>query len=426
MSAAPEPGPQAQSRRALGELGALMLDAGYAVTDVAHTLETAMEARGLQRTRAGVFPQAVLLDDGTGTRMTSTTGQTLTFDQVGRTGRIVAAAYRGQGDWAALRDGVAAVRANPRQRPAWVAIVGNGCMTTGIAVVFGAYWWSLLADAVLGLLVGVALVVLSRYLKVAQLLPFLLPFIVTVVLWQAASLAGVHSVPLFAVCAPLVVLIPGAAATNGVLELSAGDVVSGGSRLISALVVWALLAAGIVAGAGLMGAELVGGSLVAGGGGPAPAHGWGAPVPGWLVWPATALIGIGVGLFCSARARLTSVIVVVLLATYGLVRLLEPEVGPVVTIGVASALVLTATRLLELLAPAFPSVVVFRPAYWLLVPGSFGLIALTTDNGDPDLIRATLATIIALTIGTQVAAIAAEGVQTMARARFRFLRRTRR
>ncbi len=406
--------------RALGDFGALLLDAGYAVSDVAATMRQTARARSLDAV-VGVLPQAVLVDDsGAGhrrpgaTAMTPATGDTLTFDQVGRTGRLVADAGRGRVPWRDLARRVAAIRADPRLRPAWVVLVGSGFMSCGVSVVFGARWWSLVVDALLGVIVGALIVGASRWLRIAQLLPFICALLVTVLLLAAADLAGADRVPLFAVCAPLVVLIPGATVTNAVIELSAGDVVSGGGRLISGLVVWALLAAGIGAGVALLGAQISGMAIV-GVGAPTgtEAGWWGAPVPEILAWPATALVGVGVGLFGSASARLTTVIVGALLLTYALVVGLQPGLGTVVATGVAAAVVLAATRALEALAPDYPSIVVFRPAYWLLVPGSFGLVALTSADADP--IVTTFGTVIALTIGTQVGAIVAAGAAATVR-----------
>lgn len=428
---------------ALGAFGALMLDAGYAVSDVAQAVRDAAaaghggagDAHGDTDDDAagevvvGVLPQAVLLDSGAGARLVPATGATLTFDQVGRTGRLVADAQRGRLSPAQLAQRVAAVRAETRLRPVWVVLLGSGYMSCGVSVVFGARWWSLCADAVLGVVVGACIVGASRRLRVAQLLPYLCAVLVTVLLLLAADLAGAGRVPLFAVCAPLVVLIPGAIVTNAVIELSAGDVVSGGGRLISGLVVWGLLAAGIASGTALLGAHISGDAIVVGGlGGLGGAAGdptavaaggdagwWGAPVPAALAWPATALVAVGVGLFGSASARLTGVIVAELLLTYAVFVGLESRLGTVAATGIAAGVVLAASRALEAVAPDYPTVVVFRPAYWLLVPGSFGLVALTAV-GAGDAVRATVAIVLALTVGTQVGAIVAEGAGAVLRA----------
>lgn len=401
----------------LGAFGALLLDAGYAVSDVAATMRETADARSLGAV-VGVLPQAVLVEAGDGppgTRLTPATGDTLTFDQVGRTGRLVADARRGHVPWPRLAERVARIRADPRLRPAWIVLLGSGCMSCGVSVVFGARWWSLVADALLGVLVGALIVGASRWLRIAQILPFVCALLVTVLLLAAADLAGADRVPLFAVCAPLVVLIPGATVTNAVIELSAGDVVSGGGRLISGLVVWALLAAGIGAGVALLGAQISGTAIIGVGAPTGTEPGWwGAPVPESFTWPATALVGVGVGLFASASARLTAVIVGALLLTYALVVRLQPELGTVVATGAAAAIVLAATRTFEALAPDYPSIVVFRPAYWLLVPGSFGLVALTAADADP--IVTTFGTVIALTVGTQVGAILAEAAGATVRA----------
>lgn len=415
---------------ALGAFGALMLDAGYAVTDVQHAVRETSGQSGIGDVVVGVFPQAVIVEvdpsDGAGaSRMVPATGETLTFDQIGRTGRLVAEAQRGRVPWTKLPERVAGIRSAPRLRPVWVVLLGSGFMSCGVSVVFGARWWSLFADGLLGILVGALIVGASRWLRIAQLLPFICSFLVTVLLLLAADLAGADRVPLFAVCAPLVVLIPGAIVTNAVIELSAGDVVSGGGRLISGLVVWGLLAAGIGAGAAVLGARIAGDAIhVAGATAAADAAWWGAPVPDPLVWPATALVGVGVGMFGSASARLTGVIVGVLLLTYAVFVGVQPGAGITAATGIAAAIVLAAARALEAAAPDYPSVVVFRPAYWLLVPGSFGLVALTAgDDADP--VRATFGIVLALTIGTQVGAITAEAGAALLRAARRRRRRDR-
>lgn len=411
---APAPAASPTLAEALGALGGLMLDAGYAVTDVAHTLRAVARAAGTVRAEIGVLPQAVLVDtDGQGAGLHPATGALLTFDQVGRASRLVARASAGGLAPADLLAHVAAVRADARARPAWLAILGSGFMSLGIAVVFGVPSWAIGMAGLLGLLVGVAIIVLSRDVRIAQLLPFLTAAGSTALLAGAASAFGLGPVPLLAACAPLVVLIPGATVTNGVVELSAGDVVSGGGRFISGLVIWALLGAGIYCGAALAGVRLDGTALSAAGG----AGGlWGAHAPGWVGWPATALVGFGVGIFFSASWRQTVAIIVTLLLTYGIVVVAQPHVGAPVAAGIAAAIILAGTRALELAVPRFPSVVVFRPAYWLLVPGSFGLVGLTAGRSGLDFVATTLGIILALTVGTQIGALTLDAVVSTRRA----------
>ena len=65
---------------ALGELGAGLLDAGYAVTDVEQLLRTVAAAHGRIDLAIGVLPGAAMIDDPRtpGVRLTNATGEQLT------------------------------------------------------------------------------------------------------------------------------------------------------------------------------------------------------------------------------------------------------------------------------------------------------------------------------------------------------------
>jgi uncharacterized membrane protein YjjB (DUF3815 family) len=231
-------------------------------------------------------------------------------------------------------------------------------------------------------------------------LPFLAAFAVSaVVYWLAADLR-LGTVTLFVVCAPLVILIPGATITTGVVELAAGDVVSGGGRVVSGLILWATLAVGIAAGAAVVG-------VPAGVAYEAPAD----AVPGWAVWPAIVVLALGVGLFFDASWSLTAVLVVVLTVTYAVVAGAQALASAPVASGIAAAIMLPTLRFLEVMHPRWPAAVTFRPAFWLLVPGSLGLVAITEvssaggqDSGQT-LLVGVVATVVAIAVGVQIGAV---------------------
>ena len=83
---------------ALGELGAGLLDAGYAVTDVQEVLCAVAAVRGRSDITVGVLPSAVLIDDPltAGTRLTNATGEQLTFDQVAQVASLARSAELNQ------------------------------------------------------------------------------------------------------------------------------------------------------------------------------------------------------------------------------------------------------------------------------------------------------------------------------------------
>ncbi len=387
---------------ALGDLGAALLDAGYAVTDVQQILQAVADVHGRGDATIGVLPSAIMVDDPMAgrTRLVSSTGTGLTFAQTAEVAEIARVAQDGACPLQPMRDRLRDVRAAGPRFPRPVAVLGSGLQSAGIAVVFRTTWWAVALDFLLALMVGAALFYGGRVRGLVTVLPFLAAFSVSaVVYWLAADLR-LGTVTLFVVCAPLVILIPGATITTGVVELAAGDVVSGGGRVVSGLIMWATLAVGIAAGAAVVG-------VPAGVAYEAPAD----AVPGWAVWPAVVVLALGVGLFFDASWSLTAVLMVVLTVTYAVVAGAQALAAAPVASGIAAAIMLPSLRFLELMHPRWPAAVTFRPAFWLLVPGSLGLVAITEvssatgqDSGQT-LLVGVVATVVAIAVGVQIGAV---------------------
>lgn len=175
---------------------------------------------------------------------------------------------------------------------------------------------------------------------------------------------------------------------------------------------WALLAAGSVAGVGILGGRLESTAVLIGdSSGTAQAS-----VDAIFAWPAVALLAIGVGLFLSATIPVTLVITAVLVIAYAGSIFLTPVLGAGFAAGVTAAVLLAGLRLVERGWPSLPAIVTFRPVFWLLVPGSLGLIAvsgLASNSGDTeDLIWTTASTVLGLVIGVQVGAVVSEAFRS--------------
>ncbi len=318
-----------QVARLLGDLGISMLAAGYAVTDVAAALNQVASANGTPELRVGVMPAAVFVDDP-GNRATRfdvlPRGESYRFDQTQLVGEIVADAAAGE-PIAGIADRIAAVDAIKPRYPLWAVVLGNGLMAAGISVVFGTTWPSVAADFALGLIVGVLLIRSARLPGLAGLLPFFFGFASAFILFAASHLlGGTVQFPLYAAIAPIVVLVPGATITNGVLELAAGDVVSGGGRMVSGFITWLMLVCGIVLGATAAGTSVAEMTAVSGSLDPA------------LGWVGVLVMGVGVGLQLSAPPRLMAMVVLVLIATYAIIVIASPMAGGIVASGIAAAI----------------------------------------------------------------------------------------
>jgi uncharacterized membrane protein YjjB (DUF3815 family) len=129
------------------------------------------------------------------------------------------------------------------------------------------------------------------------------------------------------------------------------------------------------------------------------------------VWPAIVVLALGVGLFFDAAWSLTLVLAVVLTATYAVVAGAQVWATAPVASGIAATVMLPTLRYLEVMHPRWPAAVTFRPAFWLLVPGSLGLVAITEVSaaGGPDsgetLLVGVVATVVAIAVGVQIGAV---------------------
>lgn len=174
------------------------------------------------------------------------------------------------------------------------------------------------------------------------------------------------AVPLSVVAASvLITFLPGAMLTLAMVELAYGDMVSGSSRLITGLVQLVLLAFGLAAGAAFVGVGP--GSLVE------------ATTPvvyvPWASWAGVVVFGIGVYFHFSAPRNSFLWMILVLLLTFAAQRVSATVVGNEFS-GFFGMLVATPLGyLIQLRFRGPPSMVTFLPSFWLLVPGSLGLLS---------------------------------------------------
>jgi uncharacterized membrane protein YjjB (DUF3815 family) len=154
------------------------------------------------------------------------------------------------------------------------------------------------------------------------------------------------------------------------MELAAGQMVSGASRLVSGLVQLTLLAFGILAASELVSqshADLVDHRV--------------AGVGDWAAWLGVVVFTVGIYLHFSAPLGSLPWILFVLLAAFAGQSLGEALFGGQLS-GFVGAVIMTPLPLwVEKLPHGPPKPVTFLPAFWLLVPGATGLIGVTQIVG---------------------------------------------
>lgn len=397
--------------RLLGELGAALLDAGVSVTDVATSLDRAAARHGAGRLDFSVLPELVMTTEPASgaTVVVQAHGAQLTFAQAASVNRLARRVELGTVPLVDIASRVAGIRAVVRPLAGLEWTLGAALLALGLAVLFRCPWWAVVLAFAAGAVVGALTWLMDRVSGAAAIAPFVTAFVSTLAVGATAAALGTGPVPLFAVCAPVAILVPGALITNALLELTATDIVTGSARLMYGLIVLAFMAAGIAAGAVLTGlavdpdsVALVGHAAQATALGP----GWQQLPPLWFSWVGVVVLALGIGLAFGSGRALNLVNVVVMTGAYALLTALTPLLGSVTATGVTAGCLFVAARLIERLTLAVPATVSFQPAFLLLVPGTVGLVALASF--EPDAMVAALLTFVSLCIGTKVGAVLTE------------------
>ena len=257
------------------------------------------------------------------------------------------------------------LRGRPERYPRWLSALAWVIASVGIGLILqpGAVNVALTA-------VGSALVLglarlSARVRALATLLPSVAAFVVACLVFAVAS-AGLVDGALRTLLPPLAILLPGAILVTGLSEIAAGAMVAGVSRVGYGVVQLLLFVLGILAAAALLRVP------------PEALSNIRVDDLGWWALPlGLLLVSVGLCLMESVRLSLMPWVIVVLLAAFGAQvlgqQLYAAPLGGFLG-GVAASF---AAAVVELLRPQLPRLVLFLPAFWMLVPGSLGLLSVT-------------------------------------------------
>lgn len=393
------------------QLGALLLEAGFSATDTRDALEEIRERIAPEEELAfAVLPEAVFVsplagDGGAVLRMGF--ASSLSSRQSAMVSRMLHRLRDGRiSIEQALGGEQERIRGAAMRMPLLRWVAGNALLAAGLAVLFRCPWWSVLVAALVAALMGAVAVLLQRVRPAAAIVPFLIALLSTVLVSESAALLGYSSVPLFAVCAPIAILVPGALITNALLELTATDIVTGAARLIYGVVQLGFMVAGIAAGSALIGLSIdedsafvladVNGVISAG-----PA--WASVPEPIFGWAGVAVLAVGIGLAFGAGYRLTAVSIAAMGIAYALLVAITPYWGSVPATGATAAVLFVIARLIERSSFAIPATITFQPAFLLLVPGTVGLVAIASLDVTP--VTAALSVFVSLCIGTKLGSV---------------------
>ena len=177
---------------------------------------------------------------------------------------------------------------------------------------------------------------------------------------------GVKEAPFQLLIPPLVIFLPGSVLTVAVVELAFANIVSGASRLVAGFAQLILLAFGLLGGFRLFGDGI-----------PEHVHHAERLAPG-LAWAGVVVFAIGLHLFKSSRRRSLPWVILTMLMAY-LGQYVSGHFVDGASTAFFGAAVMTMTALvIEYRYKGPPALVTILPAFWLLAPGSFGLVSVAT------------------------------------------------
>lgn len=384
-----------QQIRFLARLGAAMCAAHYPVTLVRQTLDRTAARYGVRNDGIALPNHVQVVGPGTadgtvvrGARVDSD----LRFDQIFPLARLVSDAMAGR---VSAQDGESrldTIEGIARRYPAWTTIVGYGIQSAGLSLVLEPTFLNMLAALLLGAMVGGLLVVSQRVPALAQLVPAISAFAVASICIFAALRLELDHVGLRALIPPLAVFLPGAAITLAVIELTSRDVIAGTSRLIAGFVQIVQLAFGILIATQLLGMreDQLSSEAV-------------NHIGPWAPWLGVAVYGLGVMLFLAPPVSFLPWLLLITYTAYSAQYLGDLVLGSYAS-GFCGGLALTVVALaVSRLGSAPPAITMILPGFWLLVPGSMGLIGVTElfgADGDSAL-PATLISMISVAFGLQ-------------------------
>lgn len=393
--------------RLMAAVGQAQLSAGYPVNEVNETLGKISKAYDRPQLTGYVLPNAVFVDDertGRARVLTSDIGS-MRLDQATQVHRVTRDVINKVLSPVQAMGKIADIDTMPARFPQWMVVVANGFTAAGFALVFRVSLWGVLIAGVLGALVALALALTASRPTLSALVPFASAFLASFVVFTASAYFDAEVQPVRVVAAPIITLIPGVGLTRGTQELANNQIVSGASRLVSATVQILVLTFGILTGARL-----------------APLDSYNfvdltdALLPWWAAWIGVLVFAVGQSIVSNEPRGAIRIVVLLLLATYGVQTLVSATIDPILASGVAAgAALLGATLVQRRSRRGFPAFALFEPVFWLLVPGSLGLVALTQEFAARDAALtqqvdsqgANSSSVIGLTTGTDVLAVAA-------------------
>ena len=356
------------------ELATALNDAGEPVALNQARMERIATAYGVTDARVAVLPNLVLGAGGRGSPTALDLSHLqLSTNRLDRTAAVAALARDAERAAIDPEDGLRRLDqiAAYRHRFGTVGVIGGHMvLTIGLALILQPTPEALGAAAIFGALIGALKLYATDLPTVGALLPVGAATLVSALAFWLAPDKTIDGSMRILIPA-LVTFIPGSLLTTATLDLSAGQVISGSSRLVAGTMQLIVLSFGIAVGALLAGVSLD----------EAITNEAKNTLGDWAPWVGVIVFGCGAFVhFSGPRGSLGWLLLVVISAWLG-----QQVGGHLVNDNLGAffgALVATPVATWVATRPSGPpSLATFLPAFWLLVPGAVGLIGMAEFVG---------------------------------------------
>jgi uncharacterized membrane protein YjjP (DUF1212 family)/uncharacterized membrane protein YjjB (DUF3815 family) len=383
----------------LVELGGAMIDSGDPVTHINASLALVARANGVPDAQVVVMATALFVSvpgETVSTAVAAAGSQSLRLDQIDAVFEVVHAAERGLiGPAEGLRR-LAAAREMPATFSRDAQVAGYVVFTLGLALIMQSSLTEIALAVALGAGVGLLEQWAGRFPQPFRVfLPVGSAFGVSVAVFLLGRL-GMDVSGFTSLIAPLVAFIPGALLTTGVIELATGQVVSGSGRLAAGAMRLVLLALGILSAAQLVGVPATTISSVAPN-----------PLGEFSAWVGVAVFGLGIVVNRCARKEALPWILVILYVAYA-GQVIGGMVLGTSLAAFCGAVIMTPVAMFVASQESGPTTLVsFLPGFWILVPGSVGLVGVTNLLGEHqevglDTLMSAGATMVSIALGVML------------------------
>ncbi len=357
--------------RFLGRLGQAQLNAGNAVSLVERDLAMIARVNGEPNVQVFVLPTVLFLkwEGGEEHQVDMAHGAyrvaTLRFDQIEEVFTIARSARKGE---LTPQEGLDRIDIM-WNTPHFYGDVGYVCgylMTTlGVALMLRPSINGLLITSLMAFVCALILVVARRRPSWSVVLPVVVSFLLS------AGVAigyrhGLQEPPLNILIPPLITFLPGMMLTVSVIELAYNSIISGASRMVAGFTRLVLLAFGII-----------GGFKAFDDGSVRYATQFAERLPAYWPWVGVVIFTFGLHIYQSSKRRSLIFMLITAFSAYIGQTFSGLFIHGASTTFFGAALMMMTALVIEFRFKGPPSIVTFLPGFWLLTPGSFGLMSVT-------------------------------------------------